>query len=78
MAQKRNHALIVAINLLTAEHVVGAQSPIAIDIYRDTFGRQTQLNMWLQPIYPRDTRPSHAQIAEMEAWLRQRASNRRA
>ena len=67
---------VVAINLLTAEYVVGAQSPIAIYIYRNKFGEDADANMWLEPIYPRDTRHMRTKIVELETWFRQHTSNR--
>ena len=70
--RERHPIGVVAINLLTAEYVIGAQSPIAMDMYKDKFGDEAAANMWLEPIRWPDPRAMDEKLAEMEAWYRQR------
>ena len=56
---------VVAINLLTGEYLVGGGSPQALYMYRDTFGKKAEPNMWLEPIHWPTTRPLDEEIAEM-------------
>jgi hypothetical protein len=63
---------VVAINLQTAEYVVGAQSPQALFEYWDTFGKAADADMYLEPIHWPDTRPMQERVAKTEEWFLQR------
>ncbi len=65
---------VVAINLLTGAYVVGGASPQALYMYRDTFGKRAEPNMWLH--WP-NTRPRDEEIAEMAEWFKQRRRSQR-
>jgi hypothetical protein len=67
---------VVAINVLTGEYVVRGGSPQALYMYRDTFGKKTEPNMWLEPIHWPNTRPRDEVIAEVE-WFKQRRRSQR-
>ena len=68
---------VVAINLLTGEYVVGGTSPQALYMYRDTFGKKAEPNMWLEPIHWPNTRPRDEEIVEMVEWFKQRRRSQR-
>jgi hypothetical protein len=70
LRQRHPMGSVVAINLLTAEYVVGEHSPDAIDRYKEKF--VDDANMYIEPIHWPDTRPLEEQIASAEAWLRRR------
>jgi hypothetical protein len=68
---------VVAINLLTAEYVVGGASPITLYMYSDTFGKRAEANMWLEPIHGPNGRPREEAIAKVIEWFEQRKKSRR-
>jgi hypothetical protein len=61
---------VVAINLLTAEYVVGEHAPDAMKQYSEKWGDDA--NMYIEPIHSPDTRPLEEQIASAHAWLKRR------
>ena len=68
---------VVAINLATAEYVVGPQSPQAMHLYWDKFGKEADADMYLEPIHWPNTRPMEDEIAEVNEWVRQRKQSSR-
>jgi hypothetical protein len=63
---------VVAINLRTAEYVVGAQSPMAMYEYWDKFGKAADRDMYLEPIHWPNTRSLQDEITEANEWFRER------
>jgi len=63
---------VVAINLQTAQYVVGSQSPQAMYAYWDKFGKAADADMYLEPIHWPNTRPIEEETAEVMEWFRQR------
>jgi hypothetical protein len=63
---------VVAINLLTAEYVVGEHSPDAMDLYAEKFGDKA--NMWMEPIHWPDSRPMQERLDAVYAsrWYREK------
>ena len=68
---------VVAINLLTGEYLVGGGAPQALYMYRDTFGKKAEPNMWLEPIHWPTTRPLDEESAEMVECFEQRRRSQR-
>ena len=64
---------VVAINLATAEYVVGEHAPDAMMRYRDKWGDDA--DMYIEPIHW-PTRPFEEQIAAGEAWGRRHSGHR--
>jgi len=46
-------------------------------MYRDTFGKKAEPNMWLEPIHWPTTRPLDEEIAEMVECFQQRRRSQR-
>jgi hypothetical protein len=66
---------VVAINLQTAEYVVGACSPEAMDLYNEKFP-DAEADMYIEPIHWPDTRPMSECLATAQEWLQRRNAHR--